>query len=101
VKSGESGCLAQILAVSLAEGAAPAGPIEPGHTDSISFAESRGSFSNGVHYAHDLMTEDDRQFREIKLSFDNVQIGAADAADVNLNANLVRSRRRHRQFDCL
>ena len=74
----ESG-LAEVLAATLAEGAAAAGPVHPRDADSGPDFET---FNLGAQFLHDtngLVTWNQGRFSGRELTFDYVEVGAADA----------------------
>ena len=91
VASCKAGCYTEILVSPEAELALAAGRIKPGNSNSIPFAEAGGILSSLLYNAYDLMARDDRQFDLGKLSFDSMEVGMADTADVISNENLFRT----------
>jgi hypothetical protein len=87
VVAGEAGAQAEVLAAAAAEAAVAVRPAEPGDADALAGLELH-PFTRGVHDSDDLMAEDERQLRFGQLAVDDVQVGPADAAGLDANANL-------------
>ena len=73
----ESG-LAEVLAATLAEGAAAAGPVDPRDADSSPDFETFNLGAQLFHGADYLVTGDQGRFSGRELTFDYVEVGAAD-----------------------
>ncbi len=87
---GELGLVAQVLAAAQAVATAAAGPAQPGNAYPLAHGGGRDALTQGVDRAHDLVTENERQLGMLQLAVENVQVGPADAARVNLDPHLSR-----------
>ena len=86
--AGEARALAEILPPARAEPAAAAGPAEPGDADALTLFEARDAGAQLTDRADDLVPRHERQLRLCQLAVDDVQIGATDAAGVDVEPNL-------------
>ena len=71
--------LAEILAATLAEYASAAGPVYPRDADSGSDFETFNLGAQLFHGANNLVTGDQGRLSGREITFDNVEVGAADA----------------------
>ena len=74
----------------LAEAALAVRPAEPGNADPRARLDLR-AFAGLVHDTHDLVAGHERELRIGKLAVDDVQVGPADAASLDADAQLPRS----------
>jgi len=88
MKAGELGVWAQILSRRSAELTVAAGAVEPRNTDAVTSADARDLGSHGINFAHNLMTWDDRQFRQVQLALDSMQVRVAYSARPHPDADL-------------
>ena len=84
----EARAVAEVLAAAAAEAAAAAGPAEPGNAHTLPQAEACDAAAKLQHRTDDLMAEHQWEFRLGELAVDDVQVGAADPTDVNLQRQL-------------
>src|ERR1051326_7022145 len=84
--AGEARPIPEVPAAARAVRAAAAGPAEPRHADAAA----------AVVDADDLMSEDERELRVGKLAVSDVEVGAADGAGGNADAELAGARDRRR-----
>ena len=85
----ERSALAQIPPRRAAEAAGSAGPPEPRHPDPSAGREPARGGAVLFHDAHDLVSEDQRQLRVGQLTGLDVEIGAAHAAGLDPEEDLV------------
>lgn len=88
----------QVLAPGAAVLAPAAGRKDPGDADPVALANAAGAGSQRVDPSHRLMAEDDRQAGRRRAPFDLVELGVADAASRDANADLPFAGDRHRQI---
>jgi hypothetical protein len=79
--------IAQVLAARPAIAALAAGPPEPRHTHTVADGEPLPAFDDR---ADDLVSEDERQLRVGGLAVPDVQVGPADPARMDAEAQLPR-----------
>ena len=85
--AGEERIVAKIFARAHAIGAMPAGMAEPGHADARVRAQKPVTPApDRVDAADDFMAGNDRELRLCQLAVDDMEIGAADAAGLDLAA---------------
>ena len=94
--AGEAGIGAEILAAPATVIAVPAGVREPGDPDAGAECRRLDLRAAGDHGAHDLMTRYDRNLGVGQVAVDQMQVGAADAAGVDADQHLRRTRLRTR-----
>ena len=90
--------VAEVLPAAAAIFAHPAGPAEPRHADPVADLETIDIGARLDDGADDLVAGDQRQFRLGQLAVDDMQIGAADPAGMNLDQQLPRTRPRRRHI---
>ena len=91
VAPGRPELIAEVLFPPLAELAVPARRVDPGDSDTIVNTEQAGSFSQGFHPSHHLVTGDDRQPWRRRPPLDLVELRVADATGAHPNENLAGS----------
>src|SRR5579864_9272849 len=93
--------VAKIFRAGAAVGAGSVGVVKPGNADARAEVEGLESRSESFHDANDLMTGDHRRFALRQFAFDDVEIGAADAAAVDADEDFAggRLRRGHAGVD--
>src|SRR5207342_3718239 len=90
--AGERAVLAQVLLTAPAVLADTVGPVQPAHADPLPDVQARGAFAEGIDGPDHLVSGDDGQLREVELTGDDVEIGAATRAHVNSEAHLAARR---------
>jgi hypothetical protein len=88
IPPGEDGLDAQVLLAGEAPATFPAGVSEPGDANPISDGESIGSRPNRIDQPDDLVTRDNSRPVHGKVTFDDVQVGAANPADQGSDPDL-------------
>jgi len=88
VPPGEEGGDAQILPSAHTESAHATGLGEPGHTDSVSWAEADRARSEFVDDADHLVPWDDSIMLGRQITLRQVEIGAAHPADPDMEADV-------------
>lgn len=96
--AGEARGIAEILAIRHAVSAAPAGVPEPGHADPRTGRRTHNARADRLDDADDLVAGHDGIDRLRKVAVDDVQIGAADRAGLDPDANLAGPGDRVRPF---
>jgi hypothetical protein len=76
--AGEDGVVAEILQPGAAKPAIAVDAADPGDADARADGERGGSTLD--HLADDLMAGNDARLQRLEIAFDDVEIGAADAA---------------------
>jgi hypothetical protein len=99
--TGKAPGVAQVLLISLTEVALAAGREEPRDAEAIAYPETRHPFPNLVHDPDDLVAWDERKLRKREVAFDDVQVGAADSAGLDAQANFTGARDRRGQIQQL
>src|SRR5262249_53406350 len=89
--AGEARPVAEVLAAGAAVAADAAGPPEPGDPPPLADAEGFDALAQGVNRAHDLVAQDERQLGPVELAVHDVEIGPADGAGPDVEADLPRS----------
>ncbi len=69
-----------------------AGGPKPGDANPFSCEEALHSFPFGDYGAHDLVAENERQLGLLQFAIDDVKVGTADSARMDLQEHLVRPR---------
>ena len=88
--AGEQRRIAQVFLASPAIGASPVGVAEPSDADARARFEV-DPLADGVDAADDLMSRHNGQLGVRQFAVDDVEVGAADSAGLDSNANLARS----------
>jgi trans-2-enoyl-CoA reductase len=83
--------VAKVLVTTRAIGADAAGVAEPRNADAFTDAQSLDARSERIDAANDLVTGNDWNMWIGKLTIDDVQVRAANAASRDLYSNLARS----------
>jgi len=86
--AGEPRLQTQIFPPAPAEFARTAGPLQPGDPDTIALPDIDHPGSRLRHRPDDLMARHQRTFHIGQLSLDDMQVGAADRADMHLHEYL-------------
>jgi len=94
----EACVVAEVFAAGLAVAAFTARPREPWHANAIAAGEPVDAGAGLGHRADDLVAGNDRGACVRQLAVDDMEVGAADAARVDLHQDLPRSRGRIAQF---
>src|SRR6266436_4495677 len=89
VVAGELGMLAEILGVAPAVGASAVGGGGPGDADSVTSFQSADVGADRVDCADDLVAGDQREFGEREVALHGVEIGVAESAAVDADADFV------------
>jgi hypothetical protein len=86
--AGEGGVVAEVFFLAEAEGAGAVGAADPGDADT----GVCGEFGSGAfkYLAYDLVAEDEGLVDEGEISFEDVEVGAADSADKNSKEDVIR-----------
>ena len=90
MQTGELGVFTQILEIVAAEPASLIGEVKPWDADAVSKFEMSGVAAQGIDEAHDLVPGNDGQLGKVEVAFNGMEIGVADAAAGNADANLAR-----------
>ena len=98
VVPGEPGLFAEILATLPAEAAGTVGPAQPRHPDPVAGRESIRCRPVTDDPADDLVTRDQRQFRMIEFTIEDVELGSADPAGGYTDQYLSRAWLRNGNF---
>ncbi len=85
--------LTQVLFLAAAILARTIRPIQPGNANPIADAEPRRALTQRIDDADDLMTWDDGKAGSRNFALDDVEVGVADAAGMDGDANLIRTGR--------
>lgn len=87
VIAGELCALAEVLHLVMAVRTGAIGRIEPGNADAIADLQLLYVRSDCVNRSDDLMARHDGKFGKRKVSFNSMEIGMAETAAMNANAN--------------
>ena len=98
IPAGEGWRDAQILGTAATESAAAIGAAEPSDADPITQPKPAGSFTQGIDDSNYLVARGDVVMFGWQVPLGQVQIGAADAAAVDLDANLLGNGVGHSAF---
>src|SRR5579863_2022412 len=90
--AGEAGRIAQILAAALAVAALAARMAGPRHADPVADRKPGDARSQRGHDPDDFVARYQRSLRMSELAVDHMQVGAADAASVNVDQQLTGAR---------
>src|SRR5438093_5201655 len=94
--AGEQRPVAQVLATAAAVRANLAGPSEPGNADSRADGMRRDTLAERRNAADNLVPRNDRQLRVRQLAVDDMEIGAAYAAGLDLHEHFTGAGPRQR-----
>src|SRR5262249_49100766 len=89
---GECGVLAKVVFPRAGVLAHATGPMQPRNAHAIADLESSYSFADLLHTSDDLMAGNDGQDLARQFTFNDVQVGAADAADADFHQNFIFAR---------
>ncbi len=89
---GEARVRAEVLPAGRARAADAARPSEPRHADPVADRQAFGALAERVDHADDLMPEDEGEDRFGEVAVDDMEVGAADPADMDAEPHLVRAR---------
>ena len=89
---GEARVRAEVLPAGRARAADAARPPEPRHADPVADRRAFGALAERVDHADDLMPEDEGQDRFGEVAVDDMEVGAADPADMDAEPHLARAR---------
>ena len=64
---------------------------EPGNPDPLIDCQAFHTSTDGVDMSDDFMTWNDRQFRVLQITVDDMQVGAANAAGRDFHQNFSRT----------
>lgn len=92
VESGEAGGFAQIFGGGDAEAACSAGGKEPGNADAVTFFQLSCARAERRDSADNLVARDDGQLWQGEVALDDVQVGVAYAAAVDMNDDFTGAR---------
>jgi hypothetical protein len=90
--AGEGGVVAEVFFVAETEGAGSVGAADPGDADAGACEEFGGCAFDD--FADDLVAEDEGFLDEGQVTFEDVEVGAADSAGEDSEENVVRGERR-------
>jgi len=96
--SGEAPVHAEVFHALQTKTADAAGPVQPGHADTVADFETLRAPTQAVHLSDHLMPGNHRLQRRIQFAFHGVQVGVTYAADPHLHPNLTRPCFRVGQF---
>jgi hypothetical protein len=91
VVTGDSRVRAEVFVAGAAVPALAAGESEPGDAGAFAGGESRGARAQRIHLPDDLVAGDDVGTKRWELSFADVEVGSADGAGLDSEADLVRA----------
>jgi hypothetical protein len=90
--SGEAGIVAEVFFALLGISAIFLSRVEPCHTDSISFFETRGFTPHLFHDSDDLVAGDDGKLDVGKFALNGVQVCVADTTDIDADKDVFGAR---------
>ena len=88
----EDGIIAEIFVARQAKWAMAAGMAEPRNADALAKVKMCDIGADRIDPSDDLMSRNNRQFRIGQFAIDDMEIGAADAASADTNANFAAAR---------
>ena len=86
----EARVVAEVLAAAGAVAALTVRPAQPGNADAVANGEALSAGPEPDHNPGDLVPQNERQLGLGQIAVDDVQVGAADAAGVDLDQDLLR-----------
>src|SRR5262249_47518315 len=87
--AGEARPLTEVLPPAAAVAAGAAGPAQPGHADALAHREAIHPLALLHHPADDLLAQDQGEFRLSQVAVEHMQVGAADAAGMDAQEELL------------
>ena len=87
---------AEVLESATTVFAAAISRVQPSNADAIPFLTVSDVRTQRINHADDLVSGNDGTLVRRKVAFDSVQVGMAKSADVDLNSDFTRRRRRSR-----
>ena len=91
-KTGEYGMITKILALRAAIGASAVRMTEPRNADAFADLQARDRGADRIDATDDLVSGNDRQRARPQFAVEHMQVGAANTASRNLDANFSRTR---------
>ena len=90
--AGEPGCVAELLVPMRTIPAMPACMTEPGHTYAVPHCKTGHATPKCRHRADDLVTRNQRRLGVLQVAADHIEVGAAHAACMRVDQDLVVAR---------
>src|SRR5205085_8706791 len=94
IVTGIDGARAKILLFPSAKAAGAVHVSKPGNSDPLSKAKLCDAGADIIDLSHDLVTWNERLSMQFEIAFDNMNIAAANGADIYFDSNLIGGRDR-------